>query len=230
MEKRQKIEALFSKVAKKYDLLNNIISFGVCNLWQRKLISKIFRKKTYNNTLDLCTGTGILLPSLSKVSNNLYALDISKEMLEIAKKRCKKQNLEVNFTIGEAENLSYEDDFFDLITVAYGVRNFYDLKKGLSEIKRVLKSDGTLYILEFGKTNKKTIFSLLFTFYFKNIMPLIAKIFLGNKDSYKYLANSVLNFPSNNDFIAILNECSLNCTNVNIMLGGVVYIYEAKKM
>ncbi|MGI6681318.1 MAG: ubiquinone/menaquinone biosynthesis methyltransferase [Bdellovibrionota bacterium] len=246
MNKKREIIEIFSSISKRYDFFNNVISFGIHKFWEKRLIKKITLKKTYKNlcqenfdkenfynekklyenALDLCTGTGALLKDLKRISKNLYAVDISKEMLSLAKERCKKQNIDVEFINSEAENLRFSDEFFDLIVVSYGVRNFYDLDKGLKEIRRTLKKDGIIYILEFGKQKNNNFWGKIFSFYFLKIMPLIIKVFCGNKKAYKYLSSSVLNFPSSKEFIEILSRNNLNCSHYEIMLGGFVYIYE----
>ena len=246
MGKKLEIKEIFSKVASKYDLMNNVISFSIHKLWERKLLSLIKKHllettnyTVYENSLDLCTGTGVLLHSISEFSKNLYALDISKQMLEIARKRKELKNLKITYIEGEAEHLPFDNDFFDLIVVSYGVRNFYSLNDGLKEISRCLKENGILYILEFGKPRDyskvykkysfKFFFSFIwqkiFTYYFKYIMPIIVRIFSADYKSYQYLSSSALNFLSGDDFVKILSQNNLSCKSYKIMLGGFVYIY-----
>lgn len=251
MSKKTEVINIFSKVANKYDFINNVISFGVHKLWEKKLLSKISlnitKGNSYQNALDLCTGTGALLYKLSLVSKNLYALDISNEMLDIAKKRLNKIYDDINdknklenikFYQGEAEKLPFNDNFFDLIVVSYGVRNFYDLNKGLQEIYRCLSKNGIAYILEFGKPilitklYKKSfsrylckLWQKLFIFYFSKIMPLIVRIFSKDTNSYRYLSKSALSFPSDEEFVKILSQNGLHCSKCDAMLGGFVYLY-----
>ncbi len=229
MNKRQKVIKIFSEISKNYDFLNNIISFGMCHVWQKRLEQKIEDHKNCEKVLDLCTGTGELLFPLSKVSKELFALDISKPMLEIARERANKKNIKAILIEGEAESLPFEDNAFDLITVAYGVRNFFDISLGLKEMSRVLKPKGCVYILEFGKSQNK-LWQKIFSIYFSYIMPVLVKIFCPYDEAYNYLTKSVLNFPSGDDFVSILYQNGLKCEYFDTMLLGTVYIYTCSKM
>lgn len=228
-KKKEKIIRIFSEISKDYDFLNNVISFGVCHTWGKRLENKIKKFAPYQSALDLCTGTGELLYCLSRFSKNITGLDISKNMLEIANKNIKRKNIQVKLIEGEAENLPFKNNEFDLITVAYGVRNFFDISKGLSEISRVLTQDGKVYILEFGKSKNK-VWKKIFSFYFSYIMPFLVKIFCSHKEAYNYLTKSVLDFPSGEEFVSILSQNGLKCESFDTMLGGIVYIYTCSKL
>mgnify|MGYP000929535901 CR=1 FL=1 len=206
---------MFNRVAKNYDLVNLLITFGGVYFW-RKLA--LWGLPKINKALDVATGTGAFIPQLKKVSNEVTGIDFSKEMLNIAKERFPS----VLFYEGDALNLPFSDKSFELVTVGFGVRNFQDLEKGLLEIKRVLK--GTLVILESGPAQNfigKVIAKIHAGFW----VPLIAKLFSSDPNAYNYLLDSTDNFYSSSELKEILTKLgfeevklkSLAFGNINIL-------------
>mgnify|MGYP005843439777 CR=1 FL=1 len=226
----QQISKMFDQIAPKYDFLNHLLSFNIDKIWRRKL-RKICQKYPITNILDIATGTGDLAIELSKINNlKITGIDISTKMLDIAKKKIAKKNKtsQIDLILANSSNLPFADNSFDAATCAFGVRNFENLNSALTEIFRVIKNDGLLIILEFTIPQKK-IFSSLFKFYFKKILPIIGKIISKNSTAYNYLPDSVLQFPQNKQFMKILEQ-NLFKPIKNISLSqGIASIYIAKK-
>src|SRR5690606_30455583 len=173
-----------------------VISFGIDVKWRKKVV-KLVSQNTPNSILDIATGTGDLALALTATkANKIVGLDISPGMLEVGVKKAKKAQLDntIEFVLGDSENLPFEANSFDAITVAFGVRNFENLEKGLSEIFRVLKPNGTFVILE-TSVPTKTPFKQGYKLYTKHLLPLIGKLFSKDKSAYKYLCESASVFP-----------------------------------
>lgn len=197
---------MFDSIAPNYDFLNHFLSFNTDRIWRRKL-TKLVREiwdvdeLGQKNFLDIATGTGDLAFTLEKLGPaSITAVDLSYKMLEIAKKKGLNRKSGVMFSQADAENLPFPGNYFDLVTVAFGVRNFQDMEKGLSEIFRVLKPGGWFYILEFSRP-QKGIFSSLYRIYSHKLIPLLASPFSSDRKAYVYLPTSVDAFPSGNAFL-----------------------------
>jgi demethylmenaquinone methyltransferase/2-methoxy-6-polyprenyl-1,4-benzoquinol methylase len=196
---RKKICTLFNNIAHKYDLLNKLLSFGIDNSWRKKVLKLIPLKKEMH-ILDVATGTGDLALMLaqnlcSKIK--ITGIDISDKMIEIGLRKVKKNNLSklIDLQLGDARKLKFSDSTFDVVTVAFGLRNMVNTKKTLAEMMRVLKPGGCLIILEFSiPTNR--LFKLVYLFYFRLFVPLIGGLISGNYNAYRYLNESVENFDS----------------------------------
>lgn len=226
--KAVKIESMFNSIAKKYDLGNTILSFGTHHLWRKTLI-RMLPKALNLKVLDVCTGTGDLLPLLykrfsSSDTENVKGIDFSSDML--AESRIKYPEFKVEK--GDAQALTYNDNSFDITSVAFGVRNYTDLELGLSELYRVLKPGGSALILEFGQP-KIPIFSSLYKFYSKYIMPLIGGLVTGNKEAYTYLPNTAKEFPCREDFLEKLNSAGFSKNKYKSLTLGIAYAYLATK-
>jgi len=217
---------MFTNIAPRYDLLNAILSLGLHYLWQRKLVSLIPSSSGREKALDLCTGTGALVPDLANRFNEVFAVDLSEGMLLEARKRVIKGG-KVNWIQGDAQNLSFEAETFDLVTIAYGARNFADLKVGLAEVARVLKPNGILLILEFGQPKNK-IWRNTFAWYARHIIPILGGVISGDSAAYTYLPETIASFPSGEAFAAILKSVGLECDKIDSLCGGVGYIYRAR--
>ncbi|MCL4160322.1 UNVERIFIED_CONTAM: hypothetical protein GTU68_067102, partial [Idotea baltica] len=177
---------MFDSIAKKYDLGNSVLSFGTHFIWRKQLLSML-PKAIDKKVVDICTGTGDLLPILSKRfsggnSENVIGLDFSANMLSV----CREKHSEFKVIQGDALNLPFEDNSFDVASVSFGVRNYADLEIGLSEIYRILKPGASVLILEFGQP-KVPVFSSFYKLYSKYIMPIIGGFITGNRDAYEYL-------------------------------------------
>jgi demethylmenaquinone methyltransferase/2-methoxy-6-polyprenyl-1,4-benzoquinol methylase len=230
LSKKEQVTKMFDNISKEYDSLNRVISFGIDIKWRKKVVA-IVAKQNPETILDIATGTGDLAINLVKTSaKKIIGLDISEGMLTIGKEKIKKKNLEhkIEMILGDSEKLPFKDHTFDAITVAFGVRNFENLEKGLSEILRVLKPNGTFVILE---TSVPTKFPHKqgYTIYTKYIMPTIGKLFSKDKSAYSYLSSSASVFP----FGEALNNILRNIGFINVedfpQTFGVATIYKASK-
>ena len=230
LSKKGQVEKMFDNISKEYDILNRVISFGIDISWRKKIV-KILKSKNPSMILDVATGTGDLAIELVKTNaKKIIGLDISKGMLDVGidKIKDKKLNNTVEMVIGDSENLKYENNFFDAVTVSFGVRNFESLDSGLREIFRVLKPNGSLVILETSNPTKFP-FKQFYTVYSKYILPLIGKIFSKDKLAYNYLSESSAEFPYGEKFNNILKKIGFTNVVDFPQTFGVATIYVASK-
>ncbi len=231
LSKKQEIEKMFDSVAPKYDFLNGFLSLGIDTLWRRKAVKKMVVDQP-KYILDMATGTGDLAIEIAKQvpQSKVMGVDLSKEMLNYGQKKLEKKQLtdRIELSVGDSENLSFEDNTFDASSVAFGVRNFENLDKGLTELYRVLKPGGKLMILEF---TKPTIFPFkqLFNFYFKYILPTIGKFTSKDPKAYKYLYESVQAFPDRKQFVKILGDIGFTKNESYSLSLGICTIYLSEK-
>lgn len=228
--KKEQVAKMFDTISKEYDDLNRVISFGIDVKWRQKVV-KIIGDTKPNTILDIATGTGDLAINLAKTkASRIIGLDISEGMLEVGRKKIEKLHLNntIEMVFGDSEKIPFEDNSFDAITVAFGVRNFENLEKGLSEIYRVLKTGGTFAVLE-TSIPTKTPYKQGYTFYSKNILPLIGKLFSKDKSAYKYLSDSAAAFPYGEEFNNILQKTGFIAIENKPQTFGVASIYIAKK-
>ena len=229
--KKQQVSKMFDNIAPYYDLLNRVLSLGIDKRWRKRAI-KLLQEDNPQYILDVATGTAdVALQVADRLQpKKIIGVDISNEMLAIGREKIAKKNLQQVITLeeGDSENLPFEDNTFDAITVAYGVRNFENLEKGLSEMYRVLKPNGKVIVLEFSKP---TIFPFkqLFNFYFANILPTIGKWTSKDPKAYRYLYESVQAFPDGNKFVAILDKLGFQSTKFIPLSLGICSIYLGKK-
>jgi len=228
--KKEQVTQMFDKVSSNYDFLNRLLTFGIDVSWRKKVVKMVADQKA-KMVLDIATGTGDLAIMLAKINpDKVIGLDISPGMLKIGRKKVKQLNLadKIEMVIGDSENLTFDDHTFDAITVGFGVRNFEDLEKGLSEIYRVLKPNGTFVVLE---TSQPTKFPVKqgFTFYSKYIIPIVGKIFSKDKNAYQYLPESAAAFPYGEEFNNILLKTGFNTSEVYPQTFGISTIYQAFK-
>lgn len=229
--KKSQISRMFDKIAPYYDFLNHFLSLGIDRSWRRRAIATL-KPLQPKQVLDVATGTADLaLEAYSQLKpEKISGIDISMEMLEIGRKKIAKKGLEnaIELKLDDSENLSFESNTFDAVTVAFGVRNFEHLAKGLEEMYRVLKTDGQVVILEFSKP-KIFPFRQLFNVYFKYVLPFIGKITSKDRKAYKYLYDSVQAFPDGENFVTILENTgfkSIQCISLSL---GICSIYTGKK-
>ncbi len=228
--KKQQVENMFDGIAHNYDFLNRLLSFRIDVLWRNRVI-KMLKPFKPQRILDVATGTADLAIALQKLNpQSVIGIDISAGMLAIGQQKIEQKKLNNNITLQKAdsENLPFEDNYFDAVTVAFGVRNFENLEKGLSEIRRVLKPDGQFIILEFSKVK---VFPLkqLYHFYFRYITPFVGRIFSKSNQAYTYLPNSVAVFPEGEEMCVILQKVGFKqplCKHVSF---GIASIYQSKK-
>ena len=228
--KKEQITLMFDGISKSYDLLNRIITVGVDIIWRKRVVN-LLKKQDHKSILDIATGTGDLVLALSKLTaKKIIGLDISPGMLEIGKEKVSSQKLDtlIEMQLGDSENLKFSDNSFDAVTVAFGVRNFENLNKGLSEIYRVLRSNGTLVILETA-VPKNYFIKPFYSLYTQNIMPFIGKLFSKDKSAYKYLSDSAAAFPCGEAFNNIFRDNGFKEVEDLPQTLGIASIYFAKK-
>jgi demethylmenaquinone methyltransferase / 2-methoxy-6-polyprenyl-1,4-benzoquinol methylase len=228
--KKEQVEKMFDNISGNYDNLNRVISFGIDIKWRKKVL-QIVKKTNPETILDIATGTGDLAILMTQTkANKIIGLDISAGMLEVGKKKIAAKNLSktIDMVLGDAENIPFEDNYFDAITVAFGVRNFENLEKGLSEILRVLKPNGVFVILE-TSVPEKTPFKQGYNFYTKNILPLIGKLFSKDNVAYGYLSESAAEFPYGEALNNILRKIGFINVVAQPQTFGVATIYSASK-
>ena len=230
LTKKNQVEKMFDNISKEYDSLNRVISFGIDISWRKKIV-KILKKQNLEKILDIATGTGDLAIELCKTNaKEIIGLDISKGMLSVGIEKIKNKKLDniIKMTLGDSENLSYNDNHFDAVTISFGVRNFENLEKGLKEVYRVLKPSGTLVILETSNPTKFP-FKQFYKFYSNNILPLIGRLFSNDKFAYNYLSESSANFPFGKNFNNILQKIGFIDVVDFPQTFGVATIYTASK-
>ncbi|APY12843.1 bifunctional demethylmenaquinone methyltransferase/2-methoxy-6-polyprenyl-1,4-benzoquinol methylase [Seonamhaeicola sp. S2-3] len=228
--KKEQVTKMFDNISGDYDGLNRVISFGIDIKWRKKVVNLI-KATNPESILDIATGTGDLAINLAETNaSKIVGLDISSGMLEIGKEKVNKKGLanKIEMVLGDSENMPFEDNTFDAITVAFGVRNFENLENGLKEILRVLKPNGTFVILE-TSVPTKTPYKQGYNLYSKNILPLIGKIFSKDRNAYKYLSESASVFP----YGEALNNILRNIGFINVedfpQTFGVATIYKSSK-
>ena len=229
------IALMFNDIAPTYDKLNHILSLNVDKSWRRKAVRCV--KKAVSSIekpllLDVACGTADSTVQLAKSIENadIRAIDFSDGMLEIGKEKVAKLGLQdrISFSNSCAERIDFQDNTFDAVFVAFGVRNFSDREQGLREILRVLKSNGTLLVLELSEP-QNVIIRWFYNLYFKNILPLIGKCVSGNAEAYRYLQTTVEKFPMPKEFMAMLKSCGYQEIKHKALSLGLCRIYQAKK-
>lgn len=227
--KKQEIETMFDNIANNYDILNSLFSMRIHKWWKKKFIQEI-QIKNPKYILDVATGTGDIAIEYSKYTNaKIIGCDISKKMIEIGKNKINKLNLKhrINIINADVECIPFSENTFDVITVAFGIRNFQNLKKSLSEILRVLKKNGELHILEFSKP-EGFFYPFLF-FYIHYILPKIGKLISKNLYAYSYLSNSIKSFPSGEKLKLILEQTGYHSIKYKKLTFGIVTLYQGIK-
>lgn len=228
--KKEQVAQMFDTISGNYDGLNRVISFGIDIKWRKKVL-KLVSDKNPKTVLDIATGTGDLAILMTNTSaEKIIGLDISAGMLEVGRNKIKAKNLsdKIEMILADSENMPFEDNTFDAITVAFGVRNFENLEKGLAEILRVLKPDGIFVILETSVPDK-TPYKQGYTFYSKNILPLIGKLFSKDNSAYQYLSESASVFPYGEALNNILRKIGFIEVKSMPQTFGVATIYSASK-
>lgn len=228
--KKEQVAQMFDTISGNYDNLNRVISFGIDVKWRKKVL-KIVSDKKPKVILDIATGTGDLAILLTQTNaEKVIGLDISAGMLEVGKKKVDEKNLSniIELVLGDSENMPFEDNYFDAITVGFGVRNFENLEKGFAEILRVLKPNGVFVILETSVPDKFP-YKQGYNFYSKNILPLIGKLFSKDNDAYGYLSESAAAFPYGEALNNILRKTGFIDVVAMPQTFGVATIYSASK-
>ena len=228
--KKVQVEEMFNQISPKYDLLNHLLSANIDKLWRKKTIQLL---KPWNPRLilDVATGTADFALAATDINGaRVVGIDISDGMLGIGRRKVYKKGLanRIELIKADSEKLPFEKDTFDAAIVGFGVRNFENLKTGLTEIKRVLKPGGVFYILEFSKPVNSP-YKQIYQFYFTNILPLIGRLVSKDNNAYTYLPESVNEFPDGEKFLTILAEVGFVESKYFLQTFGIASIYEAQK-
>ncbi|MHA7825900.1 bifunctional demethylmenaquinone methyltransferase/2-methoxy-6-polyprenyl-1,4-benzoquinol methylase UbiE [Chryseobacterium arthrosphaerae] len=220
---------MFDNIAPKYDLLNHVLSMKIDVLWRNKLV-RWMKNDQPQEVLDVATGTGDLAITIEKgTGSKVVGLDLSQQMLNVGVIKIKKLKLDgkISMQKGDAENLPFEDNRFDAVSVAFGVRNFENLTKGLAELRRVVKDNKSVYILEFSKV--EGFMGPFYMFYFKNILPAIGRLVSKDNRAYTYLPDSVNAFPFGEKMKQILLDTGFKKVEYKKLSLGIATIYKATK-
>ena len=228
--KKDQVAGMFDNIAYRYDFLNRFLSGGTDIIWRKKMLS-ILKEAKPKILLDVATGTGDVAIMAAKILNpdKITGIDISEGMLEIGRKKITKLllNNKIELLKGDSEAINWANDSFDAVTVAFGVRNFENLEKGLSEILRVLKPNGQLAVLEFSKPAGS--FRWIYNLYMNNLAPFFGRLFSKDKEAYQYLNSSVKAFPEGITFLHILQQVGFKETSLNRLSLGICTIYCGRK-
>tara|TARA_B100000963_G_scaffold52677_2_gene40738 strand:- start:8988 stop:9704 length:717 start_codon:yes stop_codon:yes gene_type:complete len=228
--KKGQITSMFNSISGEYDFLNKIMTFGIDEVWRRK-IYKIAKESNPKIILDLATGTADIAIELANIQNaKIIGVDISKKMLNVGSKKILKKNLKskIHLQLGDAENIDYPDKYFDVVTIGFGVRNFENLKVGLKEAFRVLKKNGKIIILE-TSVPKNLIIRFFYKIFVRIFVTTLGKLFSKDKSAYNYLQKSAEKFPYGSSFVSILETVGFKNSIVESQMFGATSIYTAEK-
>lgn len=228
LPKEAQIRDMFDHIAPRYDLLNRLLSLRQDVRWRRVVVKSVVRYKPAR-VLDVATGTGDLALALCRAGvPEITGLDISRGMLERARQRAVENACKAVFVQGSAMEMPFESNFFDIVTVAFGVRNFEDIRRGLAEMFRVTRPGGYVFILEFSQPSAALLRKLV-GLYNRLVVPRAGRLLSGDYKAYKYLDESVKNFPCGQDFLNIMASCGWQNTKSRPLSGGIVSVYSAHK-
>ena len=227
--KREQVERMFDAISPKYDLLNRVFSLGIDQGWRRKVI-RMVGAEPVKELLDVATGTADLAILASSVAERVTGVDISDGMLAQGRVKVERKGLQTRVTLQQADStaLPFADGSFDAVTVAFGVRNYEDLERGLREMLRVLRPGGRLFILEFSKP-QRTPMRQLFRFYFHRVMPFVGRTVSKDSAAYTYLPKSVDAFPEGQRFLDLLAKAGGREAHARPVTGGIATIYSTRK-
>lgn len=228
--KKEQVAEMFNNISPKYDFLNHFLSAGIDIIWRKKAIKKL-KNHQPKLILDVATGTGdFAIEALKLNPEKVIGVDISSGMLDIGREKMKKKSLDhkIEMVLGDSEGLPFEDNKFDAIIVAFGVRNFEDLEAGLKDMNRVLKPGGKVVVLEFSKPRKFPV-KQLYNFYFKYILPKLGRLVSKDSRAYTYLPESVKAFPDGKNFLSVLEGSGFKKTTWTSLTFGISSIYTGIK-
>lgn len=228
----KKVEQMFSNIAERYDLLNHVLSLGLDFAW-RKQVAQATSIVNCKSILDVCTGTGDMAIELCKFwkgKAHIEGLDFSRELINIGQKKVAKAKLsdKIKFTEGNAENLPYSDKQFDAITITFGLRNIKDRLKALKEFYRVTRTSGCFVCLEFSQP-VNPVFTKIYFFYLMNFAPLVARVLGSDPAAYKYLGNTIKDFPSPEKLSSLIESAGWKKVEYKLMANGIVALHKAQK-
>lgn len=228
--KRTQVRRMFNNIAPYYDKICHILSFNIDRLWRKRLV-KLVAESEPINIVDIATGTGDVAISMAKniPSTQIVGIDLSEEMLKIAQQKIERMGItNIRLLCDDAENLSLPSNSFDVVTISFGIRNFENIDKGLSEFHRILREGGSLFVMEFS-TPKHKIFNTLYRFYSKQILPVIGRAISKDNKAYSYLPESIVEFYQEDEFIRLLQNTGFdNCSAISLS-NGIAHIYTGVK-
>jgi len=228
--RKEQVTRMFDNISGNYDFMNRLMTFGIDVKWRKKVVKMVAETKP-RKILDIATGTGDFAIMLADIKpEKIVGLDISQGMLEVGKKKVAEKGLDnlIEMVLGDSENLPFEDNSFDAVTVGFGVRNFENLDKGLSEINRVLRPGGIFVVLETSQPEKFP-FKQGYKFYSKYIIPFLGRLFSKDKNAYEYLPESAEAFPYGQAFNNILKKNQFTSVQNYPLMFGAASIYKAFK-
>ncbi|MGB3585677.1 MAG: bifunctional demethylmenaquinone methyltransferase/2-methoxy-6-polyprenyl-1,4-benzoquinol methylase UbiE, partial [Tunicatimonas sp.] len=224
--KKEQVAQMFNNISKRYDLLNHLLSAGIDIYWRKKAI-KLLKPYQPKHILDVATGTAdFAIEALALNPDKVIGIDISDGMLDMGREKLKRRHLDnrIELRLGDSEGLHFDDNTFDAVIVAFGVRNFENLHTGLKDMCRVLKPNGRLVVLEFSKPTQFPM-KQLYNFYFKNVLPLIGNIISKDQSAYTYLPESVQAFPDGQAFLQALQQAGYTETRCKALTFGISSVY-----
>lgn len=228
MSDQKVVTEMFDDISSHYDFLNHLLSFQIDKIWRRKT-SRVVASRQPTAILDVATGTADLAIRMAKDIRmaSIVGVDLSEKMLEIGRQKVKQEHLEqrIKLMTADAKALPFEDNHFDAVTVAFGVRNFEHLKAGIQEMLRVLKNNGLIAILEFSHP-KNGIVKGPYQCYSKHILPKVGRAFSKHPEAYSYLPSSIEAFPESGDFIQLLNRLGVDEVIEERFCGGIATLYH----
>ena len=230
--KKDQVRDMFDNIAPRYDLLNRLLSVGIDVQWRKKMVAKLAAGQP-RQILDIATGTGDVALQLHRAlpESRITGLDISSQMLELARKKTKDRGIDeaqLEYVLGDSEKLPFADNTYDAITVAFGVRNFEDTLAGLKECLRVLRTGGTLVVLEFSQPTM-TPFRQLYRLYFRYILPIVGRVTSKDPRAYHYLFESVQSFPAGKEFAGLLEQAGFRQATHSPLTLGICTLYSGIK-
>lgn len=228
--KKEQVARMFNNISRRYDLLNHLLSLGIDIYWRKQAI-KLLKPYKPQQILDVATGTAdFAIEALALNPEKVIGVDISDGMLDQGREKLARRELDdrIELRLGDSERLQFEDNIFDAVIVAFGVRNFENLQDGLEDMFRVLKPGGRLVVLEFSKPTGFPM-KQLYNFYFKNILPLVGKLISKDQSAYTYLPESVQEFPDGQAFLQVLQRAGYTETRCKALTFGISSIYTGKK-
>lgn len=231
MAKKEKVKGLFDSIAPDYDRLNHILSLNIDKRWRKKAVKEIADKPVPLTILDVACGTGDFTIEIAKKAaqgSRIIGIDLSEGMMKVGREKIAAAKVEATMEYGDCEALEYQDETFDRISVAFGVRNFEHLDQGLKEMCRTLKKDGRLVILELSVPGNPVI-RWFYKLYFLHILPFIGGMVSGNRGAYRYLPASVLHFPAPKDFMSMMKEAGFNEVKHKSFSFGICRMYVGSK-
>jgi demethylmenaquinone methyltransferase/2-methoxy-6-polyprenyl-1,4-benzoquinol methylase len=228
-EKTRRVGAVFSSVARRYDLMNDLMSGGLHRLWKDRFVARV-KPRPGEDILDMAGGTGDVAFRMARRGARVIVSDINGDMLEVGKQRAQRRGLkDLAWKVENAEKLSFKNDSFDAYTIVFGIRNVAEIPSALSEAHRVLKRGGRFYCMEFSSSDWPG-FSNVYEAYSSNVIPKIGKIVTNDEESYRYLVESIRRFPRPAQFRAMVTEAGFVRAAAEPMLGGLVTIHSGWKI